>query len=619
MFKLGLSKVFFFAILLFTSNHSFSQTPDAEVVKQETIIVIDKNKLTKTLYFEIRINNRGGEKFSKISIPHSTLSKASNIKAHIRDSNNRIIKELKKSEIIQRSSISDMSLYEDDFIKEFTLKHNSYPYTIEYSYQVSQTEFLHIDFWSPVFYENTPTLHAKLKLILPLNYKIAISSHHINEPEIDTIENKVHYLWLADNKSTFSREPFSPQLRSLLPNVTIIPIDFSFSAKGSQKNWESFVFWQAQLLKGANDLPESEKSKVLSLIEGEKDDKEKIRALYHYLQDATRYVNVTIETGGLKPYPASYVTKNKFGDCKALSNYFRSVLDVAGIKSYYSKVNAGNPILQIRKDFPSQQFNHIILYIPLKDEDIWLDCTSDGAFNYLGTFTQNRDVLIIDTENPRFIKTPALKPDDVIEQRRINIKYSLKNANVLFRNTYKGRMYEQLFDLQLRFNETGKARIFRNYILPEGFDLLDYQIINHDRDDLEINLNYNTTSQLLYKHYGNDIIISNIPFDLYKLNSPKSRKLPVQIDYPIYKVDSLTYEIPSGYKLESSLGNHSISTKFGEYSYKAQINGNLITVEKSFLMHSGNYQLEEYEKFFEFYDKVYNLEYRNNISLRKLN
>ena len=56
-------------------------------------------------------------------------------------------------------------------------------------------------------------------------------------------------------------------------------------------------------------FPEKETSKINSLIKGIDDEKQKIRVLYHYLQDETRYINISLETGGLKPRRASYVAK----------------------------------------------------------------------------------------------------------------------------------------------------------------------------------------------------------------------------------------------------------------------------------------------------------------------
>jgi len=596
---------------------SFTQDYDAELISQNTTIEINKGKLTKNLYYEIKINNRAGEKYTKIAIPFSKLIKSSRIEAYIKDSNGRIVKKLKNSDIVEKSSISDFSLYEDDYIKEFTLKHNVYPYTIVYSYQIQQNEFLNIDFWTPIINEKVPTLKANLEITVPIDYKIVYKNQLVDKPIIDTTENAIKYNWKASYIDIIKDEEYSPSISNFLPNVEITPIEFNYDIDGSFKDWLSFGNWQYDLLQGLNELHNNEKNKVKSLIEDINDDKEKIRILYHYLQDETRYINVTIETGGLKPYPASYVTQNKFGDCKALTNYFKSVLDYIQIPSYYTKVYAGNPILEIDKNFPSQQFNHIILYVPLKDEDIWLDCTSDGAFNYLGTFTQNRDAFVISKDNIRFIRTPILKPIENIEIRKIETSLNSKNTNVKFLNTYKGDSYEDILNLEKNYNDFEKSRIIRNYIVENGFELMDYKILNQNRDSTKIILSYNATTQNIYKSYGNDILISNVAFTLPNFEKPKIRKLPVQLDYPIYKIDTIIYEIPDGYILNQDSAAFSVSTKYGEYNLKVYKYSNSIITIKKLLINAGYYPISEYEDFYDFYYQIVESENKTYITLSK--
>lgn len=612
MTKNSLILVFIFFRIL-----CFSQYYDAELISQQTKIEINNNRLTKDLYYEIKINNRAGEKHAKIAIPYSKYNKLSNIEAFIKDSNGRIVKRLMKSEIITRSAISDFSFYEDDFEKEFILKHNSYPYTIVCSYQIQQTEFIYIDYWTPVIDEKVPTRNATLKVSVPLNYGIKYKKQNIIEYSVDTLENRVDYQWTTSYTDLIKSEVYAPRILDLLPSVAIVPLEFSYESKGSFNDWISYGNWQFELLQGLNELPDIEKSKVDDLIKDVTDDYERIKILYHYLQDETRYINITIETGGLKPYPASYVALNKYGDCKALTNYFKSILDYIQIPSYYTKVYAGNPIKEIDINFPSQQFNHVILYIPQKDEDVWLDCTSDGAYDYLGTFTQNRDAFIVDYDNSNFIKTPSLKPKDVLVTRKIKIMYNPEYATVKFQNTYKGESYEEIMLLDRNFNESEKAQVVRNYIVADGFQLVDYQILKPNRDSVRIELYYEATSSKTFKNYGNDILVSNIAFSMPAFEKPKSRKLPVQINYPIYKIDTLIYEIPPGYELHKSHNNYTIKNKYGEYKFNSYENKENIMVIKSLLINSGNYPISEYEEFYDFYQQVIEIENKTHFSLYK--
>jgi len=595
---------------------SNAQNYDAELVLQKTEIEASKNKLTKSVYYEIRINNRDGEKYTKLSIPYSKTDRINNIEGYIKDSRGKIVKKLKRSEIEERSSISDYSFYEDDFVKEFTLKHNSYPYTIVYSYEIQQDEFMYISYWMPVIDYKIPTLAASLTLTIPRKYKINYTKNHIEMPIIVDGDD-VQFQWQGSYTDIVTREAFSPPIYDLLPSVIIVPEYFNYEVKGSNSDWVSYGNWQFELIEGLNELPDFEKNKINTLIKNINDDKEKIKVLYHYLQDETRYINVSIETGGLKPYPAAYVAQNKYGDCKALTYYFKSVMDYIGIKSYYSKVNAGNPIEKIDESFPSQQFNHVILYIPLSNEDIWLDCTSDAAFNFLGTFTQNRNALIVDEDKTCFIKTPALTPSDVLETRRIEIAYAPGRATVHFQNRYKGDKYESILELENSYNKTQRSMIVRNFLIENGYELLNYKISKQERDSVNIQLSFTATNQLIYKHYGNDILISNIPFVLSQIEKPKDRLSPIQIDYPIYKIDTLVYEIPDGYKFGKGVIKDSISSRFGEYSINIQKNLGVIMVIKRILINSGVYPRSDYNDFFRFYSKVAEIEHQSLVSLSK--
>lgn len=602
-------------IFLFLSL--FSQESDIELINQETVIEIKNGKLIKNLHFEIQINNRAGEQFSKISIPYSNLVRVNNIEAYIKDSNGRVVKKLKKNQLTEKSSISNFSFYEDDFVKEFTLKHNSYPYTIVYSYKVEQNEFINIVNWYPIINEKIQTQNASLIVRFPIDYEVKFKNSYVSEPIIDTIESTLIYKWKTSYTDIIKHEEFSPFISNYLPSVEIIPLKFYFDKKGTFKDWISFGNWQYNLLDGLNELPESEKTKIKALIDTIDNDKEKIRRLYHFLQDETRYINITIETGGLKPYPASYVAQNKYGDCKALTNYLKSVLDYVGIPSFYAKVYAGNTIKPIDKNFPAQQFNHIILYIPLKDEDIWLDCTSDGAFNALGTFTQNRNAFLIIKDSSRFIRTPSLEPEDVSEARNVVVNYGLNTAKAEFKNTIKGDLYETILQIEQNYNESDKNRILRNYYVEDGFQLIDYDIHHSNRDALEIKFSYTANSQNIYKHYGEDILVSNIAFTLPNIEKPLLRTLPVQIDYPIHKIDTINYNIPEGYRSNKSLVDYSIINKYGAYEFKIyEDSGNVITV-KRLLINSGFYPISEYEEFYDFYTQILDIENKTHISLHK--
>jgi hypothetical protein len=169
--------------------------------------------------------------------------------------------------------------------------------------------------------------------------------------------------------------------------------------------------------------------------------------------------------------------------------------------------------------------------------------------------------------------------------------------------------------LEKNYNESEKSRIIRNYLVEDGFQLIDYQIHNPNRDSARIKLSYSATAQNIYLQYGNDILISNIEFPLPNFEKPQVRKLPVQIDYPIYKIDTIMYEIPTGYEININSDLYSFSNKYGDYGINIYENeGNVITI-KSLLINAGYYPVSEYEDFYNFYYRIVESENKIHISL----
>ena len=597
-----------------------SQDFDAELVFQETDITVEKNRLLKTLSYEIRINNRTGEKYAAVDIPFSKLRKVSNIEAFIKDKYGKIIKKLKKSDITEKSLISNSSFYEDNYIKEFTLRHSSYPYSIFYTYEEQQNEIFFIDYWLPVIDIKVPTREAVLKLAVPKDYAISFSNHFTDSCTIDSLDFQIRYRWTASYKNILKSEIFSPPVKSYLPHVIIVPDNFKYYFNGSFISWIAFGDWLYSVNQNLSDLPVSEKNTINSLINGIIDKKEQIKRLYHYLQDQTRYINVSIETGGLIPYPASYVAENKYGDCKALTNYFKSVLEFIGIESYYTLVNAGEPTVEIDKDFPSQQFNHVILCIPDQIDTIWLDCTSDGAFNYLGTFTQNREALVIDKNKSTFRRTPSLSADEVVETRSVKLSLNEKKEGIAdFNNSYMGDKFELLLSLSNSLSESKKSQIIRNYLIEKGFQLINFKLFDVNRDSSIIHLCYSANNNQIYNIYTDEVIINLIPFTIPEFEEPAKRNLPVQIDYPLHKCDTIEYYIPKGYKLTNELNDQSLLTEFGRYKINFEkVSGNKIRVVKEVLINRGYYHQNKYKEFYNFIHAIGAIEHNVRFITSKL-
>lgn len=606
------------SVLMFTNN-VYSQNNDAEVVRYATLCEFGSGKLTEIDSITIRINNRFGDKYTEISIPYSKNERISDLTAWIENRDGSVVRTLKKSDVMDKSAISDISLYEDNFYKYFELKHNVYPYQVVYTYKTTYRNFIAIANWTPVIHNEIPTLSAKLKIQLPKNFPYCKYGNNISEGyRIDSTEKSVTLQWKSSYLKPVKKEIFS-QPDQYKPYVIVAPLHFQYGVEGSMKDWESFGDWQYRLIKDLETLPDEEKSKISMLVNAVTDKKEIVKILYHYLQDHTRYINVSIGIGGLKPYPASYVAENKYGDCKALTNYMKAMLSYVGIESHYTTVYASEQPHAFIKNFAGPQFNHVVLAVPLEKDTIWLENTMNtNPFGYMGTFTQNREALWVSKDHSKLVRIPALTRKDNQVSYKLAFDLNInKSTTVALNISFKGRDFEMFNQFHSDFNDDEKNTIIRDYMPFDNYEDLNWELNKLHRDTTRIELKAKLNLNKFLMPLGSEYYFSIYPSRIPLFSQPASRTFPVVLPYPICNVDTLIYNLPVGYELKNKYEPVSITTPFGKYELVLKVIDGKIMIIKSFELFSGTYSLKQYPDFYSFIQSVKEIE-ENKIIIKPI-
>lgn len=602
-----------FPILLNGQNH------DNVILDYSTLCQVNNGRKIVTKSYLIQINNENGNWIADIQLPFQKGNKIKSIDGEIREISGNVVRKLKKSDLTETSHISDISLYDDNLVKKFNLKHNQYPYLISYQYTVEQDEFLWIESWSPVLYRNTPTLKAKLSVQVPQEFPIKINQRHITEFSVDSINGTTTYQWRAEYLNAINDEILAPQIRELQPTVKIVPVDFRYGVIGSHDTWKTYGNWQVKLGEHLTTLPIHEQGRIHHLIKGVDDPKEVVKILYNYMQDNTRYINVSIDIGGMKPYPAEYVATNKYGDCKALTNYMKALLEVAGVSSYFVDVYADENPVAIVEDFPSQQFNHVILMVPLEKDTIWLENTSNtGSAGYVSTFIQNRKGLLIN-DNSQLINIPALGLDDVLESK--NISYTIdgeKNCRAEINIVARGPNYE-LYTAISEFSRNEQKQILQNYLPFKNFELADWRILKPERNLAEASIKTSMMLKNFIAGYDEDLILRPQPLSIPDFETPQLRQQPVRVNYPIYSIDTITFNYPNNMTFKKHSEKQNVDSSFGSYSIEVENHGDHVKMIRKFILNSGDYSLSEYPEFYNFIQIVRTAESKNFINLLMAN
>ena len=594
----------FFFISVCTSKDTYR----SEVIQSTTWFEVKKNRLVRTDSIILQVNERMGDHDAEFGFAYSKGDKVEILYAQIEDLNGNILRKLKKSEIKDQSYISDISLYEDDFIRTFEMRHSTYPYRIHYAVKTTQSKYLQI-FDLDLFYQRKPVRNATVIVESSADHPIKYKQQSISTPEIITLENAFRYIWKYTYTPLKHTEVNIDRNSAKIPKLKILPLTFYYGEKGTWESWSTFGNWLYQLNSGRDILPASEKLKIDNLLKGITDTKEKVKAIYRYLQGNVRYINVKIDVGGFQTYSADYVCNNRYGDCKALTNYMQALLKYAGIKSHYTLVQTGRAVSDIDPDFPSQEFNHAILTVPLANDTVFLECTSKNMPpEYIHTGIQGRKSLLIDENNSHLISIPTLKPEEVLCQRNIRT-----NANRLQLETIqRGERFEESSFLSSGVNKNVLDQYLRNTILPAGtYSLLEYAIDKEEGDNAQAKLKAILQINNIYKQYGNNIIISPFPISLSNYENPEKRVFGVQIDCPLFYEDTISYEILDN-TITKVPENVRIHTDFGHYHLNYTVEENHLVVNKSILISAGRYQKEKsYNDFYDFITKIRNYENKN--------
>jgi len=600
------------------AQYVYSSIPDSLTKDANYIIwedyrefkVVDPGEAVEHVKFAVLITNKFATNYEDISIGYSKNMKIRSFSGEIYDASGQRIKKLKNSDIRDASAVSGGTLYADSRQKILHFNCNNYPYTIVFEYERSLDGLLNYPSWSFQSGFKTSVLSSKIDFIIPKSMEFNYKEYNLDkEAEITDIDNgeNVLYSWEETMLPAQKWQELLPPSYSYKPTILMAPKDFEMEDyPGSLNSWEEFGMWSYTLNKNRDVLPEELKNRVEELTKDAGNNREKAKILYEYMQNRTRYVSVQLGIGGWQTFPAEYVDKNGYGDCKALSNYMYSMLKQVGIKSNYVLVKAGGSSSDIITDFPSNQFNHAILCIPQPNDTIWLECTSQKQpFGFLGTFTDNRHVLLVDEEGGKLIKTPEYPKEVNSRIRKMNVDVDINgNATITMKTVFKGLSFEDRFGIEEHSLKDQKD------ILHDIYDIsgMDFTSIKYKVDKDEIPTITENIEMRVIKMASISSKRMFVKVNLFSgLNVPEKnseRKLPFKIKRGYTRIDSIHINIPAGYEVEALPSEKNYDTKFGSYNIKVEASNKTILYVRTLIIEKGTFPASDYQEYYNTRKKI---------------
>ena len=532
------------------------------------------------------------------------------IEAAVYDIFGNEIKRIKRKDFRDQSAISGSTLFSDSRYIYLDFTPTQYPFTIIYDSEIETSNTAFIPSWYPIDDFFVSVQESVLNVSFPDNLGFKKKECNFNGFNIKKInESTTQLSYKASAISAQKKEPYC-SATLVFPKLMMGLENFSLEGKeGIAKSWKEFGTWYYnEILSGTTELSPETVTKIKALVGNETDPVKKAKIIYDFVQKKSRYVSIQVGIGGWKPMLASDVDRLGYGDCKALTNYTRALLDVVGVPSYNTILYGDTYKRDIVSDFVSVQGNHMILAIPNNNDYIWLECTSqDDPFGYQGKFTDDRAVLVIKPTGGEIVQTKIYGDTGNLQNSKgtyvIDDKGNLTGA---IKIASEGSQYSNKANLE-NSQPNDKETHYKEYW--SNINNLKVAKMNfyNDKEKIEFVEDVAINASNYASVSGTKMIF---PVNVYnplttQVKRIRNRKNPFEIQRGYKDVDEIEIELPAAFAIEFIPSNFELNSKFGEYKTEiTKKDATHIVYKRTLYVHKGYYPSTEYDQYRLFMEEV---------------
>lgn len=500
------------------------------------------------------------------------------------------------------------------------------PYVVEYTYEISyKNGFITFPSFIPTTEPDVVLSAASYTLTVPLGTELMYKSSM--EPVKESGAKADVYTWKAPTFPGYVYEHMMPSIFEKIPYLYVGPKSFTYSrTRGEQTDWQAAGMWLYDLQKDVCVVPDALRAKVEQMTAGVSSDRQKIKILYEYLRQNTRYVSIQLGIGGLRPFPVEMVMNSGFGDCKALSVYMQALLSAAGIHSEYLIVDTDRR--NLLKDFYSVgQMNHAMLCVPMQKDTLWIECTNPRMpLGYRHDNIAGHEVVLVGPNGGQKVRVRPY-PDSLrrsVESVEVTLNadgsaHCVGSRHLVLDDAEAYVGFSSLTE-KTKFN----AIMGANSLTPNNFKIV--SVVDNFEDWVnmsdgeeyipETDITYEFDAANYAKVTGDRIFLDLNPFAKQVRADRKQRVNDYVRSRMIIIEDVVSLTLPEGYTVESLPESSTISSPFGTLQTSVVFADGKIDVVQTLTMNPGRFTAQEYDLYRTFAKDVTKA-YSTRVVLRK--
>ncbi|MGH7279920.1 MAG: DUF3857 domain-containing protein [Polyangiaceae bacterium] len=467
---------------------------------------------------------------------------------------------------------------------------------VEVKYRVedvaSRNEFA--DYFGEVTYmqSSEPIGHAEYVLITPKSRQFYFNKPNVPGLTQSTTESKDNrvFRFVAENVPPIEPEALQPPYAELLGHVHV----------STYKDWNAMGQWYWGLVKDQFVADDEVRRRVADVTKGLKTNDEKVRAIYDYVVQKTRYVALEFGIHGFKPYRCAQIFARGFGDCKDKATLIVTMLKEAGIPATIVVVRTG-----LKGDFETfpaslAPFDHAIAYVP--SMDLYLDGTAEyTGSRELPDMDRGALALQVNEGKPKLVHLPDPPASENVMARSLDATLATDGTATLdWKSDIAGA---EASSWRARYHAAGTRKERIQEDLGRDFAGLEVsQVDTNDLDNVEVNalIHVKGKAPQFARKEGERWSVAAGPAEhmVHEYAELAKRKLEIRIYGQATTVSDWTLHVPAQWKIETMPEGHAAaSSPFGSYEVAVSSEGNAVHVKTTVAITRSRIPVAEYPAF----------------------
>ncbi len=560
---------------------------DARVLcSQESVDIKKDETAVYRIKRRIKVFAERGKHYATIHAAETMFEKILDVSGSVYDGSGKLILKRRKGDLEKYCGFGEYQLFSDICDYYLSLAAGNYPFTVEYEVTQEVKSLFAWPGWSPQWFIPVDTAVYVLTRPEGVDYRTRVTGD-VGEPAVSDVDGRRTLTWTVYDLPAFEDEPFMPPVASYVPGLDFAVDRFKYGKYAVDcSDWRVASQSIFQVMKGAFKLSQAQLSVLDSLVPTPPATVAECNRLHEYLSKRSRYVAVSIGVGGWQPHASDITFAHGYGDCKDLATMYVSMLGRIGIEAH--------PALVLTREdgrtdptFPRMNFNHAILYLVQEADTTWVDPTcfscrlGDLPWTDEGIFA-----LAIDSTHGTIIRTPASTAADNVIVRKASISVNSDLTLTVSVDIYAvGNPGSRLRGLSGTMPALELAQGLQGYqnVIGQGLQVAECRTAPDETGLSEIRLTVRGTVQRAVRRVQDKLYfdLSTLPLmNQAEQVTLSGRKYPIEFQYPYTIVDTVSIELPVGYKYAQVPDDTLVSDGFGSLQSSGRIDNRRATITR---------------------------------------